>query len=108
MHGEELILFLGVAALSLAIVVSVVAPILRQRRAPPIPPHPVAPRAPVAASLRDRAALLTQSPACAACLGRWPRGFRYCPLDGSRLDDDGDDPEGRLPNPRSPGRSSGN
>jgi hypothetical protein len=89
MHGEEVVLFLGVAALSLAIVVSVVAPILRQRRAPaagwrPVT-RPTARAAPAQASAGDPGALTRGATACAACHGQWPRGFRFCPLDGSSL-----------------------
>ena len=82
MRIEEAILFLAVVVLSLALVVVVVAPILRQRRRSP---------AGVSAAIRD----VPEGPAvvspemahaCPACHRHQPGEFRFCPFDGTPLD----------------------
>jgi len=74
MRVEEAILFLAVVALSLALVIVVVAPILLQkRRALRTPP--------------DRASDLAveKAAACPACHRQQPAEFGFCPFDGTPL-----------------------
>ena len=82
MRIEEAILFLAVVALSLALVVVVVAPILRQRRRSPAQAPGVVrdvPEGPASLSLEG-------THACPACHRHQPGEFRFCPFDGTPLD----------------------
>lgn len=80
MRLEEAILFLSVVALSLALVVVVVAPILRQRRR-----SLEATEAVRALPDGPSGALSELAQACPACHRHQPAEFLFCPFDGTPL-----------------------
>ena len=81
MRIEEAILFLAVVALSLALVVVVVAPILRQRR------RAAQGALDPARGPGDGAVVVSLETVhvCPACHRHQPADFRFCPFDGTPL-----------------------